>query len=232
MPCQSGISKNKLFNPLYVYCYFTTHTNLYLIMHITPSPGMNTLYSVYSLTLALLLSFTASSAFSQDASLLQAAEQGYAPAQFNLGNMYANGEGVPENDTEAVKWYRKAAEQGHAGAQFNLGFMYDNGRGVPQNDTEAVKWYRKAAEQGLAQAQVSLGFMYAYGRGVPENHIEAYAWVNLASAQGGYAAEGASMIKSLLRFKGMTPAQVAEAQERSIEIASSIVSGAKGTNSP
>jgi TPR repeat protein len=32
------------------------------------------------------------------------AEQGNAIAQSNLGIMYANGDGVPENDTEAVKW--------------------------------------------------------------------------------------------------------------------------------
>jgi TPR repeat protein len=40
------------------------------------------------------------------------AEQGYASAQYNLGRMYANGDGVPEDDAEAVRWYRLAAEQG------------------------------------------------------------------------------------------------------------------------
>ena len=49
------------------------------------------------------------------------AEQGDAEAQFNLGVMYANGRGVPQDDSEAVRWYRLAADQGHAGAQFNLG---------------------------------------------------------------------------------------------------------------
>ena len=43
--------------------------------------------------------------------------------------MYASGEGVPENDTEAVKWYRLAAEQGHAVAQFHLGIKYSQRRG-------------------------------------------------------------------------------------------------------
>ena len=61
----------------------------------------------------------------------QAAEQGHASAQFNLGLMYATGEGVPEDDAEAVRWYRMAAEQGHAGAQFNLGLMYATGGGRP-----------------------------------------------------------------------------------------------------
>ena len=62
------------------------------------------------------------------------AEQGDASAQSNLGFMYSNGEGVPEDDKQAVKWYRLAAEQGHALAQSNLGLMYDEGDGVPEDD--------------------------------------------------------------------------------------------------
>jgi TPR repeat protein len=42
------------------------------------------------------------------------AEQGDAPAQYMLGNMYINGRGVPQDDKEALKWYRIAAGQGHA----------------------------------------------------------------------------------------------------------------------
>ena len=52
--------------------------------------------------------------------------------------MYANGEGVPEDDAEAVRWYRLAADQGHAGAQYNLGVMYANGEGVVEDDAEAA----------------------------------------------------------------------------------------------
>ena len=51
---------------------------------------------------------------------LQAAEQGNAQAQFNLGWMYANGEGVRQDPVQAVQWYRKAAEQGLGNAQYNL----------------------------------------------------------------------------------------------------------------
>ena len=70
-----------------------------------------------------------------------AAEQGHAKAQFNLGNMYSKGRGVPQNDTEAVRWYRMAAKQEITAAQYNLGYMYDTGEGVPKNDAEAVRWY-------------------------------------------------------------------------------------------
>ena len=78
----------------------------------------------------------------------KAAEQGNADAQFNLGWMYYEGEGVPKDDAEAARWFLKSAEQGIATAQFNLGEMYKEGIGVPQDDAEAAKWYRKAAEQG------------------------------------------------------------------------------------
>ena len=93
-----------------------------------------------------------------------AAEKGVADAQFNLGFMYAEGRGVPEDAREAAKWYRMAAEKGHAKAQFNLGRMYAKGEGVPEDAREAVKWYRMAAEQGDALAQFNLGRMYAEGQ--------------------------------------------------------------------
>jgi len=83
----------------------------------------------------------------------KAAEAGDADAQYDLGLMYHDGEGVPEDYVEAVKWFRKAAEQGHAAAQFYLGIAYHGGVGVPKDDAEAVKWLRKAAEQGHARAQ-------------------------------------------------------------------------------
>ena len=63
---------------------------------------------------------------------LQAAEQGYAKAQFNLGLMYDSGRGVRQDYTKAVQWYRKAAEQGLADAQYNLGVAYVKGKGVRQ----------------------------------------------------------------------------------------------------
>src|SRR5262249_21601573 len=86
------------------------------------------------------------------------AQQGYPPAQVDLGSMYQEGRGVALNDIEAVKWYRKAADQGNAQAQVALGSMYYlGGWTVAQNAAEAAKWYRKAADQGNAEAQVVLG---------------------------------------------------------------------------
>ena len=61
--------------------------------------------------------------------LLPLAEEGTANAHFALGFVYEQVKGDPQNDAEAVKWYRRAAEKGHAQAQHNLGDLYQTGRG-------------------------------------------------------------------------------------------------------
>ena len=93
------------------------------------------------------------------------AEQGHARAQYHLGVMYHEAEGVPQDYAEAAIWYRKAADQGHAMAQNNLGFAYEKGQGVPQDYAEAVKWYRKSAEQGYARAENNHRVLYEKGHG-------------------------------------------------------------------
>ena len=104
-------------------------------------------------------------------------------AQYSLGLMYTQGRSVPQNDAEAVRWYRLATEQGHPVAQYNLGVSYAEGRGVPQDDAEAVRWYQLATEQGDAEAQLNLGFMYVDGRGVPQDDAEAARLSELAAEQ-------------------------------------------------
>ena len=81
-------------------------------------------------------------------SLKAAAEQGDATAQSSLGYMYATGEGVPKNYTEAARLYRLAAEQGNTYAQSNLGAMYGTGTGIPKDYIQAYAWYNIAATQG------------------------------------------------------------------------------------
>ena len=73
----------------------------------------------------------------------RAADQGNADAQFNLGSMYATGQGVRRDQKAAVRWYRMAADQGRANAQFNLALIYDNGEGVARDDVAAASWFRR-----------------------------------------------------------------------------------------
>ena len=84
--------------------------------------------------------------------LRRLAEQGDAQAQSNLGVMYDTGQGVPEDDVEAVKWFRMGPAQGDAVAQFNLGVMYNNGEGVPEDYVRAYAWCNLAAAQGYEPA--------------------------------------------------------------------------------
>ena len=142
-------------------------------------------------------------------------------AQVRLGApCTGTGRGVPQDDGEAVQWFRKAAEQGHSlRPKYNLGATCTGtGRGVPQDDGEAVQWFRKAAEQGLAKAQYNLGFMYAQGRGVPQDDGEAVQWYRKAAEQGdahalewlneygSYFTRGSSM-DDVLRVQG-TPTSI------------------------
>ena len=71
------------------------------------------------------------------------------------GSCTAQGRGVPENDAEAVRWFRLAAERGFDRAQHNLGLMYANGDGVPQDDVLAYAWLNLAVAQGNALASVN-----------------------------------------------------------------------------
>lgn len=137
------------------------------------------------------------------------AAEGKAKAQYNLGVMYRNGQGVGQNYAEAVEWYRLAAAQGDAEAQSNLGLMYGIGQGVKQKYSEAVKWYRLAAAQGDADAQFNLGVMYANGHGVAKDYGRAYMWFSLGAVSG-----DADAVKNRDTVaKQMTPQQIAEAQQ-------------------
>ena len=171
------------------------------------------------LMLALLTMATACgkpTAEQQLAKLKARATAGNAAAQDSLGDMYRLGEGVPQDNSEAVKWYRLAAVQGLAIAQYNLARMYGTGKGVPQDDAETVKWLRLAADQGLAIAQGALGDVYSNGTGVPEDFLQAYKWLNLAAAAledttfVRYAVEGKNRVA-----RNMTKEQIAEAQRLS-----------------
>lgn len=137
------------------------------------------------------------------------AEKGQAVAQYSLGLLYANGQGVPKDDAQARQWYEKAALQGHAGAQVNLGSLYDYGRGGPQDFRMAAKWYRRSADQGNDLAQRRLGLLYERGDGVPKDYVQAYMWYKLGAANGG---KTAVMMRDELAVR-MTSDQLAEAKK-------------------
>jgi uncharacterized protein len=137
------------------------------------------------------------------------AKHGQAVAQYNLGLLYANGQGVPKDDAQARQWYEKAALQGHADAQVNLGSLYDYGRGGPQDFMMAVRWYRRSADQGNDLAQRRLGLLYERGDGVQKDYVQAYMWYKLGAANGG---KTGAMMRDELAIR-MTSDQLAQAKK-------------------
>ena len=87
---------------------------------------------------------------------------GDAGAQYALGVMYLQGQGVPENPSSAAKWLQMSAEQGYANAQYIFGVLCANGNGVKRSRAVAIKWLRAAADQGHAKARDALA-RYAPG---------------------------------------------------------------------
>lgn len=140
--------------------------------------------------------------------LVESAEEGFAEAQWRLGNNYMRGRAVFQDKAEALRWFRKAAEQGGPLYSYRLANIYYEGKDVPQNIAEAMKWYRKAAEQGslyaqnklrdykemeqlreeaevgFIEAQFKLGDIYERGIGVRKNYAEAVKWYRKAAEQG------------------------------------------------
>ena len=146
---------------------------------------------------------------------LEDANTGNAIASYRLARMYDHGEGAPEDDVEAVKWYRVAAQQGHPSAQYYLGVMHDKGHGVPEDATEAIKWYRLAAQQGDWEAIVTVAGMYANGKGVPEDDVEAYAWYLVLHESRQLSWHRDIIAKQKER---LTAEQLTEAQKRATEL--------------
>lgn len=148
----------------------------------------------------------------QITALLDEANDGEPGAQYLLGFMYAEGQGVKQDFSEAVKWYIKAANQDHAGAQLTLGMMYAEGRSVKKDDRKAVKWYTKAAQQGNAGVQMMLAAMIAEGRGSRKDVVESYKWMLLAEKNGKDVVKD----KATLIAK-MTEKQITDAKKRAGE---------------
>ena len=114
----------------------------------------NLLLALLLFSTALLTLQSANASDFDDTKVL--AEQGDAWRQFRLGWMYDNGKGVPENDAEAVEWYRKSANQGFRSAQFSLGRRYWSDDGVPENSIRAYVWWSMAKTQGHTAATENL----------------------------------------------------------------------------
>ena len=100
----------------------------------------------------------------------RAAVKGNVRAQFDLGLMYARGEGVRKNERLAFKWFHKAARNNHVEAKFYMGLSFAQGRGVRKQTQLARYWFKQAVKAGNLKAVAFLAsiekkLQLSYGRG-------------------------------------------------------------------
>ena len=144
----------------------------------------------------------------------RAAEGGNPRAQFDLGLMYANGNGVEKNEALALVWFNRAAQnnfakalnlqkvavitgtsqkfkfaqeaakRGDARAQFDLAMMYQKGEEINKNERLAFNYFHKAARKNHAEAKFYMGLSFAQGRGVKKQSQLARYWFKLAAKAG------------------------------------------------
>lgn len=151
--------------------------------------AMNAMILCRTMLVVVFLMMTPSGSWAKEknaslAELQQQAKKGQANAQYKLGVLYDQGQGVKQDYGQARKWWLKAAEQGNAAAQVSLGLLYNKSHGVKQDYGQARKWWLKAAEEGNADAQLYLGSLYEYGQGVKRDYEQARKWWLKAAEQG------------------------------------------------
>jgi pilus assembly protein CpaE len=143
------------------------------------------------------------------ASLLRVvAEQGLAPAQHRLAQLYERGEGVSGDLARARQWAERAAQAGHVQAMYALGLYCARGEGGAKDEATAFHWFRLAAGFGHRDSQFHLGRCYREGCGVRADADEALVWLLLAARQGDAAASGqAAEIAATLSLARIEAAQ-------------------------
>jgi len=147
-----------------------------------------------------------------EAAVRKAAKAGNPEAQFRLGVMYGNGDGVGLDYEQARAWFEKAIAQGHENATITLAWMYANGTGVEVDEQRACDLYLEAARRGSAKAQYVVATMYRFAQyGLAKDMAAAVHWYLKAADQGMPTAQLA-LGKLLMEGKGVTQDDAAALQ--------------------
>ncbi len=158
------------------------------------------------------------------------ATKGDADAQFNLGQAYKLGRGVPVDLPVAVEWFRKAAVQGHSQAIDNYGLaLFQDGK-----KAEALPWLEMSVARGEKRTQLVLGTMLFNGDGISRDWVRAYALVTRSSQQGlPQASQTLSQMDQYIpeaqRREGLTLARKYEADARAVAVATPLTAPAGAT---
>jgi TPR repeat protein len=151
--------------------------------------------------------------------LRKPAEHGIPDAQYELGQQYVSGKGVPADAKKGLQLIRDAVLHGseaatrvfeqiakqHEGellaadAEFLVGYRREQ---FERNYEAAMIWYRKAAAKGSSLAQTAIGYMYERGLGVPADFADAVRWYRMAASYGDVTAQS-NLGLMLLQGKGI-----------------------------
>ena len=116
--------------------------------------------------------------------LRQAAADGDARSQFEIGAIYSEGKVVPQDFKQASAWYERAAEQGFAPAEYRLGNLYETGKGETKDYEQAHLWYERAANAGNRMAMHNLAALFAGGQFGKQDFASAANWFEKAANLG------------------------------------------------
>ena len=105
-------------------------------------------------------------------------------AEYELGARYAEGRGLPQSTTDAVRWFERAAEAGFAPAQFRLASLNEKGDGMKKDVQAARRLYLAAAGKGHAKAMHNLAVLYAEGIDGKPDYKAASEWFRKAAGYG------------------------------------------------
>lgn len=121
---------------------------------------------------------------------LSLANQNDPKACYNLGLMYQEGDGVPQNMDEAVKWYTKAADLQYRDAQYTLGALVFQRQIHSISYPQAAAYYEQAANLGHVKSQLNLGMLYFRGDVIAQDLPAAVHWLSLAASNNNSEAQG------------------------------------------
>lgn len=115
---------------------------------------------------------------------LYAADEGDPRAQWNVGMMLLQGEGVRKNEESAYRYVKLSAEAGHIDGMTSHAVMLALGQGVEIDAAAAREWYMAAAEEGSAHAMRGLGGMLLSDEGGEPDPALGIALLELAAEAG------------------------------------------------
>ncbi|MSR87022.1 sel1 repeat family protein [Candidatus Peribacteria bacterium] len=105
-------------------------------------------------------------------------------AEFELGAMLHDGDGVDRDYAKALEWYEKAATAGNRQAMFNIGLMEKNGEGGEQDLAKARTWFVRASDAGDVRGTFQLAQMSYFGQATAQDYAKAFSYYTKAAMAG------------------------------------------------